>query len=327
MRKFAIAATVAVLGLMAPPASAESYNLTVAGASPGGLWSLLGAGLDAAVKAAHPGSTVTYQTSGGGLANVAVLQRKDADMGIVHDAELQVAKQGSAPFSEPVEDLRVLSYLYTWAPMQPVIRADFAKEHGIDTFADLAARQVPVRVAINKRGNIASEVALAMLEAIGAGPDEIEAWGGDVIYAASGEQATLMQDRRVDMTLNSIFVRHRSIMQQADAIDLKLLPIAPETQTAVNERTGTGDFVIPGGSYDWAPDDTPTVTLGAALVVRADMDEQTAYNLTKALFENHDRIAGVHKAMNALTPEIMAAQTVVPYHAGARRYLSEAGLM
>ena len=287
MRKFAIAATVAVLGLMAPPASAESYNLTVAGASPGGLWSLLGAGLDAAVKAAHPGSTVTYQTSGGGLANVAVLQRKDADMGIVHDAELQVAKQGSAPFSEPVEDLRVLSYLYTWAPMQPVIRADFAKEHGIDTFADLAARQVPVRVAINKRGNIASEVALAMLEAIGAGPDEIEAWGGDVIYAASGEQATLMQDRRVDMTLNSIFVRHRSIMQQADAIDLKLLPIAPETQTAVNERTGTGDFVIPGGSYDWAPDDTPTVTLGAALVVRADMDEQTAYNLTKALFENH----------------------------------------
>ncbi len=327
MRKFAIAAAVAACGLVAQPASADTYNLTVAGASPGGLWSLLGAGLDAAIKAAYPGSTVTYQTSGGGLANVAVLQRSDADMGIIHDAELLVAKKGEEPFGAPIENLRVLTYLYTWAPMQPVINADFAAEHGIETFADLAAEQAPVRIAINKRGNIASEVALAMLKAIGADPDAIESWGGDVIYAASGEQATLMQDRRVDMTLNSIFVRHRSIMQQADSVEVRLLPVSAETQAAVNEATGTSDFVIPGGSYEWAPDDIPTVTLGAALVVREDMDEQTAYNLTKALFENHEKIAGVHKAMNALTPAIMAAQKVVPYHAGAQRYLSEAGLM
>ena len=46
------------------------------GASPGGLWSLLGAGVDQAMKAAYPGSVVTYQTSGGGFANVGLLSQK-----------------------------------------------------------------------------------------------------------------------------------------------------------------------------------------------------------------------------------------------------------
>ena len=57
------------LGL-ALPAQAQTVNESVCGASPGGLWSLVGAGLDAAVKAEAPGSTITYQTSSGGLANV-----------------------------------------------------------------------------------------------------------------------------------------------------------------------------------------------------------------------------------------------------------------
>ena len=50
--------------------SGAGMNLTVCGASPGGLWSLLGAGLDVTLKAAYPVSTVTYQTSSGGYANI-----------------------------------------------------------------------------------------------------------------------------------------------------------------------------------------------------------------------------------------------------------------
>ena len=59
--------------------------------------------------------------------------------------------------------------------------------------------------------------------------------------------------------------------------------------------------------------------------MRRDMDSEVAYNLTKALFKNYKKIAGVHRAMNALTPEIMASMKVVPYHKGARRYLKEVG--
>ena len=69
----AVTGVAALLLVASTGAQAQTYNLTLCGASPGGLWSLLGAGIDAAVKKSYPGSTVTYQTSGGGLANVALL--------------------------------------------------------------------------------------------------------------------------------------------------------------------------------------------------------------------------------------------------------------
>ena len=81
LKKALMTAALVVPSLAMNIAAAQSYNMTVAGASPGGLWSLLGAGLDSAMKAEFPGSTVTYQTSGGGLANVAVLQRDVFDVG------------------------------------------------------------------------------------------------------------------------------------------------------------------------------------------------------------------------------------------------------
>ncbi|MEX0924012.1 MAG: TAXI family TRAP transporter solute-binding subunit [Rhodovibrionaceae bacterium] len=327
MRKLLSVAAFAAVTALALPAAAQSYNLTLAGASPGGLWSLLGAGIDGAVKQAYPGSTVTYQTSGGGFANIAVLQRDEAELGIVHDAELLVAKNGGEPFSEPIEDMRVISYLYTWAPMHFLIRKDFAEEHGIESFSDLAEKQAPARIAINKQGNIAAPVAVNMLSHLGITEEQLEDWGGDLIYAASGEQTNLMQDRRVDVILNSLFVNHRSINQAAEAVDLLLLPVSAEVTEATNADMGTQTFTIPGGSYGFQPDDVVMPSLGAALVVRADMSEEDAYNLTKALFENYEALANVHKAMNALTPEIMASQKVVPYHDGAKKYLEEAGLM
>ena len=307
-------------------AHAEPYTMNVAGASPGGLWTLLGAGIDASVREAYPGSTITYQTSGGGIANVALLDRDQADMALIHDAELLLAKNGGAPFKAPVDSINVLAYMYTWAPMQALIRDSFAQEYGIETFEDIARLKPPITVAVNRRGNIASSVAEEMFAAIGVTEADIESWGGRLIYAASDEQMSLIQDRRADMILNSLFVRHSSIMQAGNSVDLTLLPLSDSTISTVNAASGTISFVIPEGSYEWSPAAVETVSLGAALAVRSDMDEQIAYNLTKALFENYGLIAGVHPAMRSLTPEVMASIDVVPFHAGALRYLKEAGL-
>ena len=309
--KISIKKTVIAIAIVVPSvmnvASAQEYKLTVAGASPGGLWSLLGAGLDSALKEEYPGSTVTYQTSGGGIANVAVLQRGDANLGLVEDAVLQLARDGEAPFREAVnDDIRVLSYLYTWAPMQAVIRKEFAEEHGITSFSDIADIKPPITIAINKRGNIASGVAEAMLDSIGATSEEVKSWGGNIIYAASSEQSGLIQDRRVDMLLNSLFVGQSSIMQAASSVDLDLLPLSEQTIQEVSENTGTNPFTIPAGAYEWEQEETPTVSISATLAVNSSMDDEMAYNLTKAFYENYEKIAGVHPAMESLTPEVMA---------------------
>ncbi|MGH6948149.1 MAG: TAXI family TRAP transporter solute-binding subunit [Kiloniellales bacterium] len=326
MRKLLIGAALAALAFVQPAAAADSYNVTLAGASPGGLWSLLGSGVDAAVKTAYPGSTVTYQTSGGGFANIGLIDEGKVEMGIAHDAELLLAKNGKPPFKSEIDSMRGLAYLYTWAPMHVIVRKDFAEEHGVTSFSDIADKKIPAVIAINKRGNVASNVAEAMLDAIGADAKTLESWGGRLVYAASGEQANLMQDRRIDIIINSLFVKHSSILEIANAIPVTLLGLSEATIEKVNAASGSTPYVIEAGSYDFAADDVPTVTLGAALVVSEEMSDEDAYNLTKALFEHDDKLAGVHNAMKQLTPEVMASLSVIPYHDGALKYLKEAGL-
>ena len=74
------------------------------------------AGVDVAVKEFHPGSIVTYQTSGGGF--VALLQQGKCDLALIHDAEAVLARDGKAPFKAPVDSIRTVAVMYTWAPMQ-----------------------------------------------------------------------------------------------------------------------------------------------------------------------------------------------------------------
>lgn len=313
------------VGLAGGQAKAE-YNLTLCGASPGGLWSLLGAGVDSAVKAAYPGSTVTYQTSGGGFANVALLDQGKCDLAIIHDAEVKAALAGQEPFSAPVDSMRALAVMYTWAPLQLLVNKEYADEHGINSIEDIAAKKLPIRILLNKKGNVVSDIGASLLTAAGASPEQIEEWGGSVTYAASKEQGELMRDRRADAILNSLFVNHSSIRQLAEAIDLKLVPVGKETAAVVMEDWNIGDFTIPGGSYPWAPDDTYTVTVSAQLFVREDADPQMVTDITTALVEHADQVSGVHKAMSALDPELMAAATSAPYHPAADAVYKAKGL-
>ena len=135
----AAVALAASASLTLPGIAHAQYNLTLCGASPGGLWSLLGAGIDGAMKEAMPGATVTYQTSGGGFANVVQLDQGKCDLAIIDDAEATAAIKGEEPFKAPVKSMRTVAVLYTWAPEQFIVRKDFAEEHGIKSMDDIAS--------------------------------------------------------------------------------------------------------------------------------------------------------------------------------------------
>jgi uncharacterized protein len=328
MLKFITGALVGAAALVvgvAAPANAQTYNLVLCGASPGGLWSLLGAGVDAAVKKSFPGSTVTYQTSGGGLANIALLDKGSCDLAIIHDAEAKLALGGKEPFKEPIDSMATVAQLYTWAPMQAIVNADYAKEHNLEKLEDIATQKLPIRIALNRRGNIVSAVGESMLDAIGASPEQIKSWGGDVQFAASGEQGDLMRDRRLDMILNSLFVNHSSIRELASSIDVKLLPITEETAQKVIDEWDIKPYTIKNEAYDWTDQDVLTVTVSAQLFVRKDADEKMVHDITQALVDNVDQVQGVHKAMSPLDVELMAGAKTVPYHPAASEVYKQAG--
>lgn len=318
----------ACVALAATSSWAENvHKMTLSGASPSGLWTLLGVGIDGAVKASFPGSSITYQTSGGGLANVALLDQGKVELGLAHDAELKIALEGGKPYNRPIQSLRAIAMLYDWAPMQMIMTKAFAEKYGIRTFEDIAAKKPPLRVAFNKRGNITEHVAAKMLNAIGVDVKDIEKWGGRVVYAGSDEQGDLMKDKRIDMLTNGVFVRTSFIVQAADAVEVVLLPVSDAVAKKVSEELGVRPYVIKGGSYAWQPQDVQTVSLGAVLVSNEKLDEKAAYDLAQALHKNIGKLQGIHGTFKGMTPEFLVSQNVIPFHEGAARYYREAGLI
>lgn len=332
MAKELLVAAFTCAALVSLPAAAQKYNLTLTGASPGGLWSAIGTGLDAAISQAYPGSTVTYQTSSGGLANIPMVAQGRAPMGLATDGELKVAVAGRAPFKSPIRDVRVLARVYgpesRFQMTHVIVSRDFVQKHGIKSFSDIVQKKLPLRVAINRRGNLDGDVSEAALSALGAAPQAIESWGGQVVRAASKEMSSLYQDRRIDMMHYGIAFNHPSVQEAVKAVDSAFLDIPRDVAQKVGEDFGGAACSIKAGEYAWAPEAHSTVCIGAVIVVDSDMDAKLAYNLAKAIVEQIDTFKDrSHRAIKAtLTPKVIATPGPAPFHSGAAKYYKEKGL-
>lgn len=311
--------------MAAPPVSAEPKNYNVCGGSPGGLWSLLGAGLDQAVGAAEPGSTVTYQTSSGGYANIVQVTQGKCELAIIHVGEGVSALKGREPFEAPVEGFKTLMVLYDWAPMQWIVSKAFADEHGLTSLADLKEKKPPLRLVLNRRGILPSQLAEADLSALDITLDDIASWGGKVEFQGSKNASEIMQNRRADMWVNATFVGSSSIRSIADAYPITMLTVPDQVVEKMVEEYGAKPFVVKAGAYPWLDRDVTTHAARAALVVDENMSDEEAYKLTKAVLDNVDKVQSVHSSMKAFNPELMRSLDALPYHPGAEKAYDEAG--
>lgn len=314
------------LAVSATAVQAQSLNLTLSGGNPGGLWSLLGAGVDRAVQAADSSAVVTYQATGGGFANIGLLGGGRTDLGIVHDAEVQLALEGEEPFRNPITNMRAIGYMYNWAPMHFFLDRSVAEQYSIDSLDDIASSGAPIRIGINRSGNITSNIALMMFELAGVTDESLAAAGGQFVRAGANEQGELLQDGRLDMITNGIFINHSSFRAVDTNADVVLLSIPQEVIDATNERFGTGQMTIPAGSYSNQEADVNTVTLGALLAATDTLSNDEARTLAMALIENIDEVRSVHSAMQQLSPEMLATPSLLEFHPGALQAYQEAGL-
>lgn len=327
-----LAAAVALSALASFPVAAQKYNLTLTGASPGGLWSALGTGLDAAIARAYPGSTVTYQTSSGGLANVPLVAQGKAPIGIASDGELKVAVEGKEPFKAPVAGVRVLARVYAPASRfqmtHVILSKAFAEKHNVKSFKDIVERKLPLRVAINRRGNLDGDVSEVLMATMGADARALEGWGGQLVRAASKEMSSLYQDRRIDMMNYGVSFNHPSIQEAVKAVDSVLLDMPDDVAGKVAGQFGGAPCDVKPGEYKWAPEGATNVCVGAVFVVGEKMDDALAYNLARAMVEQIEEFKDrSHRAIKAtLTPQVIASRAAAPFHPGAAKYYREKGL-
>ncbi|MBT3915374.1 MAG: TAXI family TRAP transporter solute-binding subunit [Rhodospirillaceae bacterium] len=312
---------------------AQKYNLTLSGASPGGLWSRIGGGVDAAIAKAYPGSTVTYQTSSGGLANVPLVSRGKVPMGMATDGELNAAVKGSKPFKKAIGNVRILFRVYTPASRFQqsflAVSKSFADKHGVKTFADIVKKKLPVRIAINRRGNMDADVGEAAMNLLGASKSNIKSWGGQVVHAASKEIVSLMSDRRIDVANFGISYNHPRVREIAKNSSPILLEYGAAVSAKVAQQFGGEVCNVKPGEYKWSPNGAVGVCIGAVIVANANMDAQLAYSITKAMFEQIETFKNKsHRLIKkTATKKVLSQGGAAPFHAGSLKYFKEIGLM
>jgi TRAP transporter TAXI family solute receptor len=257
----------------------------------------------------------TAPSTGGSVANINAIKAGDMDMGVAQSDAQFNAYNGKGDFEgDAFENLRSVFSVHP-EPFTVVARAD----SGIETFADLKGK----RVNIGNPGSGQYATMQVVMDALG--------WTNADFALASelrpAEQSAALGDNKVDAIIYTVGHPNGSIQEATSTVDAKLIPVTgPEIDKLVADNPYYAVATIPGGMYAGTDEDVQTFGVKATFVTSADVDDETVYQVVKAVFDNFDRFKGLHPALANLKEEDMISQGLsAPLHPGAEKYYQERG--
>ena len=298
--------------------SAEERFVTIGTGGQTGVYYVVGQSICKLVNrgAAEHGIKCTAPSTGGSIANINSIKEGAMDMGVAQSDWQYHGYNGTSKFEESgaFEDLRAVFSVHP-EPFTVVARSDA----GIETFDDLKGKRVNI-------GNPGSGQRGTMEVIMGA-----KGWTNDDFALASelksAEQSAALGDNKVDAIIFTVGHPNGSIQEATTTTEAHLVAVdGPEIEKLVGENSYYSMATIPGGMYKGSDADTTTFGVRATFVSSASVDEETIYQVVKAVFENFDRFKGLHPAFaNLKEEEMIAAGLSAPLHPGAERYYKERG--
>ena len=236
------------------------------------------------------GMNASAQSTGASVANINMLKDKQVELAIVQNDITYYAVKGEEMFKEggKVENLNGIASLYP-ETCQFVVRED----SGIKKIEDLKGK----RVAVGAAGSGAEANARQILEAYGITYDDV-----DEQFLSFAEGSYALKDGTVDAAFVTAGYPTASVQDIASQNKIRLLSVGDEQIKKLNEKypfyTKT---TVPAGTYQGFDEEVPTVSVMAILVANDKIDAALGEKLTKAIFDNLDKIAAAHSAGKSIT--------------------------
>jgi TRAP transporter TAXI family solute receptor len=308
-----LAAAALALGLGAVPASAQQFiNVLTGGTS--GVYYPLGVALSEIYATGIDGSRTQVQSTRASVENLNLLQTGGGEIAFSLGDSVALAVEGNteAGFPGPLDKLRGIAAIY---PNYVQIVAN--AESGITSLEDLKGKSLSV-------GAPASGTELnarAIFAAAGMSYDDLSR----VEYLPFAESVELIKNRQLDATLQSAGIGVASIRDLAASLPINVVAVSPEITEAIGAPFLSA--VIPAGTYDGQTEDVTTAAVGNFLITHEDVPEETAYQMTKLLFENLDHMAAAHAAARSIDAAKALDGMPLELHPGAERYYREVGIV
>jgi len=282
---------------------------------------------DVIAKAFPAGSTVDLVVGGGYLTFPAVVNKGDADMSVSTAVSLMWAAAGTGPFKEKLgkqTNLRVIATELEPSYVFFVVR----KEVPLDTIEDLKTKKYPLKLMTLQVGSEGEYIVGELLQVLmGITYSDIKSWGGSVDHGSWETIAPAIKDGTKEAMAGVIPLKHATLTEVCISIPMKFLPMS---KSGIEKMVGLGGYaeaVLPAKSFQGIDKDVPTVVESLIMFVRADLSDDVAYTITKAIIENKDKIVTAVPSMKDWKLESSMKNSPIQLHSGAIKYYKERGWM
>ena len=296
---------------------ARAQNLSIATGGTGGVYYPLGGGMAAALSKHVPGMQATAEVTGGSVDNLKLVGSGKPYIALTMADAAQDADKGENKFKGSKVGVRTLMVLYP--NRMHVVTVDGT---GIKKMSDLKGR----RVSTGSPGSATEVMAFRVIEAAGLDKDK------DMKRERLGvaESVNAVKDRKIDAFFWVGGLPTAAVTDLASTPGAKIQMIDhADLVPAMNKTYGNlyVEDLIPKTMYKGMEADNKQATVMNILVASDKMDDATAYNIVKTLFERRDDLIAVHKeAENFRLENQKSAATPIPFHPGAMKYYAEKGI-
>lgn len=286
-------------------------DLTIGTASQGGVYFVYGNGL-ASYIGESLGLRSSGEVTGGPVQNATLVQMKEHGIGLVTMGPMYEAWIGKSELAPglPHTDVRALFPMYE-TPFQCVAM----RSSGIKSVGDVAGR----RVSVGPAGGTSGTYFPRFFDGLGI--------NARVSYSGAADAASQLKDGLIDAFCFAAGLPIGAFSQLAAEADVVTFAFNDAEHAKILENfPEVSNFVIPGGTYTVQPEDQNSIAMWNFAVAHKDMPASLAYEVTKLVMENNDRMLMVHSAARATVVENVKNNSFLPFHPGAVRYYDEKGV-
>ena len=306
-------------------AAPAERNYLLATASTGGTYYPVGVALSTLIKVKlQPKQKIGMSAinSAGSGENIKLLRENEVQFAILQGLFGSYAWNGTGPIAKegPQKNLRSVTMLWQNVEHFAVLKK-FAKT---GTVADLVAMKgEAMSMGKKNSGTIGSNAVLLG----NLGVDIYKDY--NLIYVGYGPTADALQNGQISGFGIPAGVPASAVTKAAANLggDMVILDFTDEQMKQADGGLGLWTrFVIPAETYPSQTKAINTIAQPNFLGVRADVDEDAVYQITKAIYENLPFLNAIHGATKAMAIEKAIAGLPMPLHPGALKYYQEVGV-
>lgn len=309
-KKLLLTATLAVSSMFATAQAENPKFLSMLTGGTGGTYYPLG-GAIAKIVSDETGIKTDALSSNASADNIIALNDGEAEIAFTQTDVAAYAIDGINNFKDKkIEGIQALGSLYP-----ETVQIITTEKSGIKTVNDLKGK----KVSVGAPGSGTYVSAEQILEVYGLNIKDIRAQHLDF-----GESVGGIQDGNIDAAFITAGTPTGAVEQLTATAKVNVLPIdGEEAKKLIDKYPFYGVDTIKEGTYGLA-NDVESVAVLAMLVVQKDLPEDAVYNITKAIYENLDKIA--HAKAKEISLDKALDGIGFDLHPGAKKYYEEKGL-